>query len=227
MKLNLMSLTAALAVTLAFAQTAHARDHKQGRGVYHVAGNGGFGDRNHGQPFSYGANDAFAGNTQGAYQGRDVRRAQNTYRVRGTYREQHAYRAQSADRPERTYQTRTAYQTRRTRQEPLNPYQAQFAQQAQSSYQGGLGGRPRAWCGWHMRQVVGGDPGPQFNLARNWAHWGRPGPAGIGAVVVWSHHVGKIVGQENGQWIVESGNDGNRVRARPLPISNAIAIRWG
>src|SRR5262249_10526394 len=27
------------------------------------------------------------------------------------------------------------------------------------------------------------DPGPSFNLARNWAHWGRPGPAGIGAVV--------------------------------------------
>jgi hypothetical protein len=45
--------------------------------------------------------------------------------------------------------------------------------------------------------------------------------------VVWPHHVGLIVGRENGQWIVKSGNDGNRVRTRPLPISNAIAIRWG
>ena len=56
---------------------------------------------------------------------------------------------------------------------------------------------------------------------------GHAGPAGIGAVVVWAHHVGKIVGQENGKWIIQSGNDGNRVRARALPIGNAIAIRWG
>jgi hypothetical protein len=60
--------------------------------------------------------------------------------------------------------------------------------------------RPVAWCGWEMRRLVGVDPGPSFNLARNWAHWTRPGPAGIGAVVVWPHHVGKIVGQQNG-WL--------------------------
>ena len=77
-----------------------------------------------------------------------------------------------------------------------------------------------------MRQLVGRDPGPEFNQARRWAQWGHAGPAGIGAVVVWPHHVGLIVGRENGQWIVKSGNDGNRVRTRPLPISNAIAIRW-
>jgi hypothetical protein len=88
-------------------------------------------------------------------------------------------------------------------------------------------GRPAAWCGWEMRQLVGGDPGPSFNLARNWARWGKPGPAGIGAVVVWSHHVGKIVGQENGQWLIESGNDGRAVRTRPRSIAGAIAIRWG
>jgi len=90
----------------------------------------------------------------------------------------------------------------------------------------GYGARPRAWCGWEMRQLVGGDPGPEYNLARNWAHWGHAGPPGIGAVVVWAHHVGKIVGQENGRWIVQSGNDGNQVRTRPLSISGAIAIRW-
>jgi hypothetical protein len=90
-----------------------------------------------------------------------------------------------------------------------------------------LGGRPSAWCGWEMRQLVSGDPGPAFNLARNWAHWGQSGPAGVGAVVVWSHHVGKIVGQEGGAWIIESGNDGHRVRTRPLSIAGAIAIRWG
>jgi hypothetical protein len=90
-----------------------------------------------------------------------------------------------------------------------------------------VGGRPAAWCGWEMRQLVSGDPGPAFNLARNWAHWGQSGPAGVGAVVVWSHHVGKIVGQEDGKWIIESGNDGNRVRTRPLSIASAIATRWG
>jgi hypothetical protein len=90
-----------------------------------------------------------------------------------------------------------------------------------------IGGRPSAWCGWEMRQLVSGDPGPAFNLARNWAHWGQAGPAGVGAVVVWSHHVGKIVGHEGGEWIIESGNDGNRVRTRPRSIAGAIAIRWG
>jgi len=101
------------------------------------------------------------------------------------------------------------------------------AQTESAAYRGGLGGRPSAWCGWEMRQLVGADPGPSYNLARNWARWGHAGAAGVGAVVVWPHHVGKIVGQENGKWLVESGNDGNRVRTRMLPIGNAIAIRWG
>ena len=78
-----------------------------------------------------------------------------------------------------------------------------------------------------MRQLVSSDPGPQYNLARNWAHWGRSGPAGVGAIVVWAHHVGKIVGQDQGLWVVESGNDGHRLRTRPRSIAGAIAIRWG
>jgi hypothetical protein len=78
-----------------------------------------------------------------------------------------------------------------------------------------------------MRHLVGADPGPSFNLARNWAHWLRPGSAGIGAVVVWPHHVGKIVGRQNGEWVIESGNDGHAVRVRPRSIAGAIAIRRG
>ena len=96
-----------------------------------------------------------------------------------------------------------------------------------TAYRGHDRGRPAAWCGWEMRRLVGSDPGPSYNLARNWAHWGRPGPAGVGAVVVWPHHVGKIVGKQNGQWIVQSGNDGHAVRTRPRSIAGAIAIRWG
>ena len=91
----------------------------------------------------------------------------------------------------------------------------------------GLGGRPSAWCGWEMRQLVSSDPGQEFNLARNWVHWGQAGPAGVGAVVVWPHHVGKIVGQQDGNWIIESGNDGHALRTRPRSIAGAIAIRWG
>lgn len=91
----------------------------------------------------------------------------------------------------------------------------------------GSGARPAAWCGWQMRQLVSRDPGPEYNLARNWAHWGHAGPAGVGAVVVWPHHVGKIVGKEDGMWVIESGNDDHATRARARPITGAIAIRWG
>jgi hypothetical protein len=103
----------------------------------------------------------------------------------------------------------------------------QYNTEPQRTASYGVGARPSAWCGWEMRQLVGGDPGPSYNLARNWAHWGRSGPAGVGAVVVWPHHVGKIVGQENGEWVIESGNDGHALRSRARSIAGAIAIRWG
>ena len=86
--------------------------------------------------------------------------------------------------------------------------------------------RPAAWCGWYMRTQVGQDPGPQYNLARAWARYGADaGGPSVGTIVVWRHHVGKIVGQENGQWIVQSGNDGHAVRARPRSLAGAIAFR--
>ena len=91
----------------------------------------------------------------------------------------------------------------------------------------GYGARPAAWCGWEMRQLVSRDPGPEYNLARNWTRWGHAGAPGVGAVVVWSHHVGKIVGKEDGMWVIESGNDDHAVRTRPRSIGGAIAIRWG
>jgi hypothetical protein len=95
-----------------------------------------------------------------------------------------------------------------------------------TSYGRVSGGRPSAWCGWYMRSQVGADPGPQYNLARSWAHYGsNAGGPSVGTIVVWSHHVGKIVGQENGQWIVESGNDGHAVRTRPRSLAGAIAFR--
>lgn len=88
--------------------------------------------------------------------------------------------------------------------------------------------RPTAWCGWFMRHQVGVDPGPAYNLARNWAHYGRAawGPA-VGAIVVWPHHVGRIVARAaSGLWVVLSGNDGHAVRTRPRRLDGAIAYRW-
>jgi hypothetical protein len=85
-----------------------------------------------------------------------------------------------------------------------------------------VGPRPARWCGWWMRTQYGG--GPEYNLARNWAKRGRPlnGPK-VGAVVVWSHHVGMITGRtEDGQWIVKSGNDGGQVRERARSVAGAV-----
>lgn len=90
-------------------------------------------------------------------------------------------------------------------------------------------GRPSRWCGWYARHyLVSSDPGPSYNLARNWAHWGHSASPGTGVIVVWPHHVGMITGRaENGQWIVKSGNDGHAVRERPRSLAGAIAFREG
>ena len=86
---------------------------------------------------------------------------------------------------------------------------------------GSVGPRPGKWCGWWMRTQLGG--GPHLNLAWNWRNYGSSTSPQVGAVVVWRHHVGMITGQaSNGQWIVKSGNDGNRVRERARSVSGAI-----
>jgi hypothetical protein len=89
--------------------------------------------------------------------------------------------------------------------------------------------RPHAWCGWEMRQLVGRDPGRAFNLARNWAHWGRAasGPA-PGVIGVMPHHVFKVIAVlGRGQVLAISGNDGHAVRTRPRSIAGVIAWRQG
>ena len=85
----------------------------------------------------------------------------------------------------------------------------------------GLGPRPSQWCGWYMRQRHGG--GPDMNLAWNWSRYGSSASPQVGAIVVWHHHVGEIVGQApNGQWIVLSGNDSGGVRQRARSIAGAV-----
>lgn len=105
-------------------------------------------------------------------------------------------------------------------------YRPNDTQQAYSSNPGngramGNNHRPRRWCGWFMRQRHGG--GPEFNLAYNWRHRGSPAAPHVGAIVVWPHHVGEIVGRApSGLWIVLSGNDGGRVRERARSIRGAL-----
>lgn len=92
-----------------------------------------------------------------------------------------------------------------------------------SHYRHGHGRVP--WCGIYMMQWTGIHKAG-LALARNWMHEGSPadGPC-VGCIVVWPHHVGAIVGQQNGRWLVHSGNDGNAVRTRPWSLRGAIAFR--
>lgn len=90
-----------------------------------------------------------------------------------------------------------------------------------STRHAGVGPRPGRWCGWWMRTQKGG--GPAYNVAWNWRNYGSSSGPQVGAVVVWRHHVGMIVGQApNGKWIVKSGNDGGAVRTRARSVAGAV-----
>lgn len=82
-----------------------------------------------------------------------------------------------------------------------------------------------AWCGCFMRHLLG-VASKTYNLARAWAHYGHATSPHDGAIVVWSHHVGKLIHHVAGNvWVVLSGNDGHAVRSRARSISGAIAFR--
>jgi hypothetical protein len=127
---------------------------------------------------------------------------------RGSYAQQHTRKSYTHK------STRKSYAHKSSRQAP-----AQIQVKASASAR--VGPRPARWCSWWMRTQKGG--GPELNLARNWAQWGRPSGPQVGAVVVWSHHVGMITGRSaGGQWIVKSGNDGGQVRERPRSVGGAV-----
>jgi hypothetical protein len=94
-------------------------------------------------------------------------------------------------------------------------------QQITHGYGHKVGPRPKRWCGWWMRTQFGG--GPEYNVAWNWRKRGVAAAPHVGAVVVWRHHVGMIVGMnDRGQWLVKSGNDGGAVRTRARSIKGAV-----
>lgn len=137
-------------------------------------------------------------------------------RARRIAAEKRAYR-RYASRGDETYDAGSAYESRPTRRSGRRHVSSYSGR----SYGGGAGARPRAWCGWWMRTQRGG--GPELNLAWNWSKWGRPSGPQVGAVVVWRHHVGEIVGRApNGQWLVRSGNDGGAVRTRARSVAGAV-----
>jgi hypothetical protein len=110
---------------------------------------------------------------------------------------------------------------------PLFPFVA-FNQANKPNYSGGRGGKPRAWCGWWMRQQVGSDPGPEFNLAANWRRYGRPSSPTPGAVAIWrnNHHVGKVVSVNGSEVCTISGNSGaGGVNQRCEPLNHFAGFR--
>lgn len=95
-----------------------------------------------------------------------------------------------------------------------------------------LGGNPtgwgRVWCGRFMRMVVGHDPGPRYNLARNWAHYGKATRRRPGAIAVMRGHVGIVARGGNcgpGRVYILSGNHGRRVGYGCYAASRIIAYR--
>jgi len=88
--------------------------------------------------------------------------------------------------------------------------------------------RPRAWCGWFMRQMYG-VADKTYNAAAKWAHYGtNAGGPQVGAVIVWRHHVGEIVPGScpAREVMLHSGNDLNQVCTRCFPTRGAIAYRY-
>ena len=86
--------------------------------------------------------------------------------------------------------------------------------------------RPHAWCGWQVRQWLG-VADRAYNLARNWAHYGRAafGPA-PGVIAVYPHHVGIVTSVPRpGVIVLKSGNDGHAVRERERSTRGVIAWR--
>lgn len=122
--------------------------------------------------------------------------------------------------PQRVTRSRTASRGRASRVRAQRTRETSYHNPSRGPHSAGP--RPGRWCGWWMRTQRGG--GAHLNVAWNWSKWGRPaGGPRVGAVVVWRHHVGEIVGRAaNGQWLVRSGNDGGRVRTRARSVAGAV-----
>ena len=88
--------------------------------------------------------------------------------------------------------------------------------------------RPRAWCGWYMRQRMG-VADRSYNVASRWLNWGHHsiGPC-AGCLAVSRHHVALLhsPGSRPGWWVIEDGNNGRGERIHESNIRSwAVAYR--
>ena len=92
-------------------------------------------------------------------------------------------------------------------------------------------GCPTKWCGCYLAIEMGftGAEARRLWWAPHWQYVGREvrrADVRSGDIVVWWHHVGRIVEVTRpGFAVVRSGNDGGAVRTREVRISNAFAFR--
>jgi hypothetical protein len=81
----------------------------------------------------------------------------------------------------------------------------------------------------HETGVTSKATGLNLNMAIEWRRVGHATTAVVGAIAVWAHHVGKLVGKTaDGRWILRSGNNGSSERDRPIGnryFSRAVAFR--
>lgn len=89
------------------------------------------------------------------------------------------------------------------------------------------------WCGLfaaHCMRLVGLAPPAIALRAKSWATWGVPGPAGVGAVLVFIRdgggHVGFYVAEDKTAYHVLGGNQGDRVSILRISKDRCTAIRW-
>ena len=89
----------------------------------------------------------------------------------------------------------------------------------------------RVWCGRFLRMIVPRDPGPAFNVARNWSRYGHdaggPRPGAIGVLArKGGGHVGIVLGRcADGAILLRSGNHRGRVGDGCYAPSRFIAFR--
>jgi uncharacterized protein (TIGR02594 family) len=91
-------------------------------------------------------------------------------------------------------------------------------------------GRSRQWCAAFANMVLErtGHRGSGSAAAVSFAHYGSPAPGPVpGAIVVFPHHVGFVVGVEGpGKVRVVSGNHGHRVGEGVYSTRGVIAYRY-
>lgn len=90
-----------------------------------------------------------------------------------------------------------------------------------------------AWCGLFCAEVMteaGFKPPPIAVRAKSWATWGDPGPAGVGAILVFQRpgggHVGLCAAETLTAYQVLGGNQGDAVSLALVAKDRCIAVRW-